>query len=1085
VLQAGEQLTETILCSGNGFIFGWIDFNRNLAFDPDERSQQSQCIGGEAVLTWDIPQTLTAGGSVVRLRYSNDLTSIQQPTGTAPDGEVEDHFLTIVGPSLAVTKGSNAQNDSWRVGESGAIYNLTVTNEAPVATGTADNNPPPAEITVLDQLPDGIVPAWTGIHNSNGWACGFAGQLVTCTSSQLIAASGQAGDSSQIDLPVEITETALGEAINHASVGGGRDPYNGGVAPTPGDSCTDADHCAAYTVTIQPAPVISTAKSATPASGTDVPPGGTITFTIDTTVGLSATTSELTLSDTLGDGLTFGAITAPGPFSCTTSGQVLTCTLPENTVPGTYRLTYTATVDADAIGTVTNTVQTAGGGDPEPECTNCSTTHPVLLEIAVAKTSDPGNGAQVAAGQTITYTLTATVTGSATTDDLMLTDTLGAGLTFDAVTEPGSFSAGGTGQTRTFTLPAGTPAGSYVIRYTAIVNDQAAATVGNSVAVTQDGGNPDPDCANCSTEHPLLLDIDVQKTSTPAAGTQVKAGDILTYTLTATVSGSVTTADLVLTDTLGDGLTFGSVTDTGSFTAGGSGQQRIFTLPAGTPEGTYTVSYTATVNDEAAGTIANNVAVTNGGGASDPQCANCSTEHPLLLDVAVEKSSDPAEGALVEAGQTITYTLTAMVTGSATTEEVVLTDTLEAGLTFGAVTNAGSFTASGSGQERIFTLPAGTPAGIYSVTYTAVINDQAGGAIGNSVVVTNGGGDPSPECAECTVRHPLHLDIATQKTSSPASGTEVQAGNTITYTLTATVTGSATTEPLVLTDTLGAGLTFDSVTDAGSFTAAGSGQQRSFTLPTGTPAGTYAVSYTAIVNEQAAGSVRNDVQVSTGACTDCSTEHPLLLDIAVQKTADPANGTQVQAGDAITYTLTATLTGSAICGRSRIDGYAGRWADLRCGDGTRQLRGDGQRPGSGVYPAGGYACRHLHRALYGDRQRSGRRHDPKQCCGLRRWWQWHATMHGLPDRASASSRHCRAKAGQPGQRDPASGGRYRHLHFDGDRNGLCHLRRSGADGHAGRGAHLRQRHRCRSLHRGRHWPRADFHSSCRNAGGHL
>src|SRR5690606_8253141 len=154
--------------------------------------------------------------------------------------------------------------------------------------------------------------------------------------------------------------------------------------------------------------------------------------------------------------------------------------------------------------------------------------------------------------------------------------------------------------------------------------------------------------------------------------------------------------DLVLTDTLGDGLTFGSVTDTGSFTAGGSGQQRIFTLPAGTPEGTYTVSYTATVNDEAAGTIANNVAVTNGGGASDPQCANCSTEHPLLLDVVVEKSSDPAEGALVEAGQTITYTLSATVTGSATTEEVVLTDTLEAGLTFGSVTNAGSFTASGS-----------------------------------------------------------------------------------------------------------------------------------------------------------------------------------------------------------------------------------------------------------------------------------------------------------------------------------------------------------------------------------------------------
>ncbi|NKI33545.1 hypothetical protein HFP89_00010, partial [Wenzhouxiangella sp. XN79A] len=95
--------------------------------------------------------------------------------------------------------------------------------------------------------------------------------------------------------------------------------------------------------------------------------------------------------------------------------------------------TYTAVVDADATGSVGNSVVPTGGGDPDPECPSCDTDHPVADPvIVVAKTSDPVSGSEVIAGQAISYTLTATISDAATTAPLVLTDTLGAGLTFGA-----------------------------------------------------------------------------------------------------------------------------------------------------------------------------------------------------------------------------------------------------------------------------------------------------------------------------------------------------------------------------------------------------------------------------------------------------------------------------------------------------------------------------------------------------------------------------------------------------------------------------------------------------------------------------
>ena len=219
-----------------------------------------------------------------------------------------------------------------------------------------------------------------------------------------------------------------------------------GVASIDNVVAVDGVDCSAAgndcTETTPVGPTISVSKSANPASGTTVGAGDAIAYTISVTVANAAITQPVTLTDTLGTGLTFGSVTNAGPFTC--SGA-LSCDLPAGTAPGTYSLTYTATVAATASGTVGNSVTATNppGGDPDPVCTSCTTQHPIAAsQINVAKTSNPSSGSAVSPGQTISYTVTATVANSATAQVLTLSDTLGTGLTFGSVTSDSTFISG-------------------------------------------------------------------------------------------------------------------------------------------------------------------------------------------------------------------------------------------------------------------------------------------------------------------------------------------------------------------------------------------------------------------------------------------------------------------------------------------------------------------------------------------------------------------------------------------------------------------------------------------------------------------
>ncbi|MGQ3892897.1 beta strand repeat-containing protein, partial [Legionella sp. CNM-4043-24] len=672
--------------------------------------------------------------------------------------------------------------------------------------------------------------------------CTVAGQVITCT-----IPAGTAPGTYSFTYPATVNQSTTGSVSN-------------AVVPTGGSATAPTCTTCATTHPIAPA-VIAVSKSSIPATGTAVAAGDTIDYSLEVVIGTAANTSDLVLTDTLSAGQTLGTL----PAGCTATGQVITCTIPAGTAPGTYSFTYPATVNQATTGSVSNAVVATGGSATAPTCTACTTTHPIAPAIiAVSKSANPATGTIVVPGDTIDYSLEAVITTAANASDLVLTDTLSAGQTL------GTLPAGCTasGQVITCTIPAGTVPGTYSFTYPATVNQTAAGSVNNAVVPTG-GSSTAPTCTTCTTTHPIApAIIAVSKSSIPASGIMVATGDTIDYSLQAVITTAANESDLVLTDTLSAGQTLGTLP--AGCTA--TGQVITCTIPAGTVPGTYSFTYATTVNQTAAGSVSNAV-VPTGGSSTAPTCTTCTTTHPVTpAIISVSKSASPTTGTTVAAGDTIDYSLQAVIGSAANEFPLVLTDTLSAGQTLGTLP-AGC---TAVGQVITCTIPAGTVPGTYSFTYPATVNQTATVSVDNSVVPT-GGSTTAPTCTACTTTHPVAPAIITvSKSSTPASGTAVAAGDTIDYSLQAVITTAANASDLVLTDTLSAGQTLGTLPAGCTAT----GQVITCTIPAGTAVGTHTFTYPATVDQDAVGAVSNNVAPTGGSataptCTTCTTTHPI------------------------------------------------------------------------------------------------------------------------------------------------------------------------------------------------------------------
>jgi uncharacterized repeat protein (TIGR01451 family) len=193
-------------------------------------------------------------------------------------------------------------------------------------------------------------------------------------------------------------------------------------------------------------------------------------------------------------------------------------------------------------------------------------------------------------------------------------------------------------------------------------------------------------------------------------------------------------------------------------------------------------------------------------------------------DLEVSKSADPSP---VIAGQTITYTVVVSnVSAFGSANNIVLTDTLLGGTTFGGVVSSGGFTLqSSSSTQAVFTLSSLAAGSSATLVFTATA--PASGPITNTVTVASGNPDPVLSNNTASVSTPVipaaYLAVSKAQSFVPHAPGVVLPGSTVTYTIVVTNTGPSAA-PVAIQDTLASGVGF--------VAAGGSGWSCSYLAPT-------------------------------------------------------------------------------------------------------------------------------------------------------------------------------------------------------------------------------------------------------------
>jgi uncharacterized repeat protein (TIGR01451 family)/fimbrial isopeptide formation D2 family protein len=468
-------------------------------------------------------------------------------------------------------------------------------------------------------------------------------------------------------------------------------------------------------------PSLTLDKHSVPAPGTTVSPGDTITYTLTITNNGRAPAYDLVLTDTLPAGLTYqNTISNPGPgviITPTRTGQLITYTINQLAAgPGVSMvITLTARVANPITGGVTliNTASLpyydsqpgSGPGIISPTQRTYSdgsdnVSHPVAIVPGLAL--DPDHTETVPPGQTITYTHVLTNEGNATDTFTLTVTSVGPFPVTDNIPPSITLAAG---QTATFVITVTVPTG-------ASATDQGVTVITATSTLSPSLSAVDTDTTNTAVVPGLSLDPDHTQTVPP--------GQVVTYTHMLTNEGNATDTFTLTVTSVGPFPTTDDVPPNITLTAG---QTATFVI-------TVTVPLTASATDQG-------VTVITATSTLSPalQVTDTDTTNVELADVTIVKTDDPDP---VAAGGILTYTLVYTNDGAAVAQNVVITDTLPAGVTFGGVvsTSPALPAPAGAGQMWVWTVGTLAPGSSGSIVFTVTVDSNTSGVITNSVVIT-------------------------------------------------------------------------------------------------------------------------------------------------------------------------------------------------------------------------------------------------------------------------------------------------------------------------------------------------------------
>ncbi|MCM3661127.1 VWA domain-containing protein [Georgenia satyanarayanai] len=588
-------------------------------------------------------------------------------------------------------------------------------------------------------------------------------------------------------------------------------------------------------------------------------------FLLTNTGGVALT--DVSLTDEL-EGVsevTFGEWpSAPGVLA---PGQSVTATA-----------SYDVDVDDVRAGGVSNTA-TVTGTTPAGNTVVDTDTADVRLTPSIGLVKDAAleDGATGAVGDTVTYSLTATNTGTVTLTGVAITDELDGLYDFAYGTWPGEAGTLTPGQSVTATA-----------RYTLTQADVDAGRVDNTATVT---GNP-PAGASVSDDDDATIattagaaGIELVKTGALAEGALGAAGDTVTYTFTATNTGNITLTGITIADPmpgLAD-LTYDWST------------ARAEGVLAPNQSVTATATYVLTQADVDAGTVDNTATASGhpptGGPVSDEDDATVTV--PGTPAIAVAKAGVLPDDAKGVAGDVVTYTIVATNTGTVTLDDVTVVDELE-GLSELTYVWPGATGVLAPGQSVTAT-----------ATYALSQDDVDAGKVENTATAigTPPVGDPVDDEDPVTVTVPGNPGIVVEKDGALPTDGQHRAGDTVTYSFTATNDGNVTLTGVEIVDAK-VGVSALGYTWPGAAGVLAPGQSVTATA-----------TYVLTQADVDAGKVHNSATaVGTPPTGDpVQDEHPhdvtvrQVPAITVVKDGTLDGG---KAGDSVTYSFTATNTGN-------------------------------------------------------------------------------------------------------------------------------------------------------------------------------
>lgn len=597
--------------------------------------------------------------------------------------------------------------------------------------------------------------------------------------------------------------------------------------------------------------------------------GGSGTYTLTATnSGTDVTTGTVTVSDTLPTGLTPTAATGTG-WTCTISGQVVTCTRSDALAANTSYppITLTVNVAPTAPASITNTATISGGGQTNTtnDSVNDATTINPSADLSLTKIV---NNASPDVGGNVTFTVTVSNAGPDAATGVSVADALPPGLTFVSFTASQGTYNNTTGVWSVGSVASATNA---TLQITATVATAGAKT---NTAQVSASGQQDPDSTpnnSVATEDdqasatvtPSSTDLSIVKTDSPDPAI---AGNNLTYAIAVTNTGSPAT-NVVMSDPLPSGTTFQSITSPAGWTcttpavgSGGTVSCTSASLAVGTSNFTVVVRVApSTANNS---TLSNTATVSSA--TSDTNTNNNSSTQSTTIqqsaDLRLTKVATPASPAV---GATFNYTITVTNDGPSIATNVRVRDALPLGI--GYVLNTpsqGTYDPLGTQVWNVGTLNPGASA---TLTIQA-IRTNAASTVNTAEVIGADQNDPdSPhnnqvvgEDDQDSVTVPNQaVDLAVTKTVNNATPS---VGQNVTFTISVTNSAASTITAtnVGITDVLPQGLTYQSHTTSTGTYNSNTGVWSIASLTPGTTA-----NLTLVAQVTTSGAKTNTAQLST------------------------------------------------------------------------------------------------------------------------------------------------------------------------------------------------------------------------------